>query len=407
MIKVKRLAIFLLIVFVIMGAAPGQVLGAPQLPAAYWGQISAAETISAGKLEALVADEVCGSIAITAGSFGASGPGKKLMVQGDNLNGKIVSFRAVIDGQVYTCPETAIWRSGDVLELNLSVNGYKTNGNNATDTGAPPAVQNPENTGNPGNSDTQSGTTGGSGSNGSGGSTGSSQSSVGSGSSAGSGLSGASPAAGTTAGTGKQTNAPTSSAEASGRNFRDVPQGHWAATDIQLLVKKGIIKGISDNSFEPSGLVTRAQFTALMVRALALSVDAQTTLPFQDITANEWYYNEVAAAYKAGLIQGTGGAAFDAGAVITREQMACMLIRALNILGKKPAADPSAMQLKFADESSISSWARQECNQAIDLAFIKGYEDGRLLPLGTATRAEAVTMLKRFMVFGQLLNQTE
>ena len=387
----KRLYVILLIVFVLMGAAPGQVLGAPQLPAAYWGRITADETISVGKLEALVADEVCGSIAITAGTFGSPGAGKKLIVQGENLNGKIVSFRSVIDGQVYTCPETAVWKSGDVMELNLTVTGYKTNDNDTVEITVPPA----QNSGSSGNSDTQSVTTSGSGSHYSGGSSSS-------------GGSSGSSAAGTSVGTGEQTaSAPISPSISGARNFSDVPQGHWAAGDIQLLVEKGIIKGVSDSSFAPSGLVTRAQFTALMVRALSLSTDAQTALPFQDVTADEWYYREVAAAYNAGLIQGTGTASFDASAVITREQMACMLIRALDKIGQKPSADPSSEQLNFADQSSISPWARAECSQAISLAFIKGYEDGRLLPLGTATRAEAVTMLKRFMTAGHLLDQAQ
>lgn len=357
----KRLTVLLLLVFFIVGAAPIQVLGAPQLPASYWGTITGDAEISTGILEAVVGDVVCGSIAIVNGRYGSPGAGLKLLVQGDDLNGKIVSFRAKIGDKTYICPQTAIWKSGDIMELNLTLSG---------NTAPPPASQNNDSGGS------------------SGGSSGSSGSS-----------------AGKAPVTGNQTGSQPSTLP-DGKLFRDVASDHWAAADIQLLVNKGIIKGVSDNLFDPSGLITRAQFTALMVRALALTPDSNASLPFNDVAAADWYYAEVAAAHNAGLIQGTGATVFDANAVITREQMASMLIRALNKIGKSTATvEGNADQINaFSDNSSISTWARQDIGKAIGLGFMKGYNDGRLLPLGTANRAEAVTMLKRFMVYGQLLD---
>ncbi len=95
----KRLTIFVLLIFFLVGAAPIAVLGAPQLPASYWGTITGDARISSGILEAVVGDVVCGSIAIVDDRYGAAEAGMKLLVQGEDLGGKIVSFRAQIQNR--------------------------------------------------------------------------------------------------------------------------------------------------------------------------------------------------------------------------------------------------------------------------------------------------------------------
>ncbi|KFI34872.1 hypothetical protein HX99_07280, partial [Peptococcaceae bacterium SCADC1_2_3] len=55
--------------------------------------------------------------------------------------------------------------------------------------------------------------------------------------------------------------------------FTDL-QGHWAAVVIGQLVEKGIISGYEDKTFRPNKMISRAEFSAIIARALALdSVD--------------------------------------------------------------------------------------------------------------------------------------
>src|SRR5690606_36265372 len=75
------------------------------------------------------------------------------------------------------------------------------------------------------------------------------------------------------------------------QNFEDVSTEHWAYRTIQLLTAKHMISGFSDHEFRPNGIVTRAEFSAMLVRALGLSTSAEdlSDMPFSDIAKGTWY----------------------------------------------------------------------------------------------------------------------
>ena len=51
---------------------------------------------------------------------------------------------------------------------------------------------------------------------------------------------------------------------------------------------------------------------------------------------------------------------------------------------------------KFEDTNEISDWAYDAVLWANSISLINGTDDGRLLPKGTATRAQFATVLMRF-----------
>ncbi|MHC5831491.1 MAG: S-layer homology domain-containing protein, partial [Nostoc sp.] len=50
--------------------------------------------------------------------------------------------------------------------------------------------------------------------------------------------------------------------------FKDVPANYWAKNYIQALASQNIIAGFPDGSFKPNEPVTRAQFAAIVTKAL-------------------------------------------------------------------------------------------------------------------------------------------
>lgn len=168
--------------------------------------------------------------------------------------------------------------------------------------------------------------------------------------------------------------------------FTDVPSSHWAARTLQVLAAKRIINGISDTHFTPNGQTTRAEFTALLVRALGLT-DAASSVPFDDVAAGEWYAKEVAIAYKAGLVSGVSETGFDPNAKITREQMALLLVRAYEYKNGVIAATGQE-QAGLADGSSLSSWAVEGVGEAIAAGLLQGKGNGIFDPASDASRAE-------------------
>ncbi|RXZ79876.1 hypothetical protein EBB07_21035 [Paenibacillaceae bacterium] len=169
--------------------------------------------------------------------------------------------------------------------------------------------------------------------------------------------------------------------------------GHWAERHVARLAGLGITTGYPDGRFQPDGAITRAEFTAIVVRAFGL--EAAEDSVFED-TAGHWARAEIAAAYAAGWISGYNDEQFGPDERITREQMAVIVMRALQAADvDADAANPGG--LSFKDGGEIADWAQAAAAQSAEVGIITGYEDGSFRPQHPATRAEAVVVIGRAM----------
>ncbi|KAI7244618.1 hypothetical protein KC345_g12148, partial [Hortaea werneckii] len=130
--------------------------------------------------------------------------------------------------------------------------------------------------------------------------------------------------------------------------FKDVPVSHWAAGYINSLAGKNIIAGKTADTFDPNGLVTRAEFASLLTKALKLK--ATTASEFTDVPASAWYAGAVSAAYENKLVSGVSAGSFAPGKSITREQMAVMVKQGLDLRAGTTLSATSA--LSFKDSAS-------------------------------------------------------
>ncbi|GIP24239.1 M4 family metallopeptidase [Paenibacillus sp. J22TS3] len=186
----------------------------------------------------------------------------------------------------------------------------------------------------------------------------------------------------------------------SGKSFNDLT-GHWARSDIELLASKLLVKGTTAEKFAPNQRITRAEFAALLVRSLGLPLDRMSS-SFRDVKTGVWYTAPIEAAYQAGLIKGTGGGLFQPNAPVTREEMAAMLSSAMNLLNKQAPAGGNGINV-FKDKGSVSAWAVSSVDSAVKAGLLQG-SGGLFRPGAPSTRAEASVVLKRLLVFGQLMN---
>lgn len=180
------------------------------------------------------------------------------------------------------------------------------------------------------------------------------------------------------------------------KTFSDLSK-HWSKADIELMASKLIVKGTSNTKFAPNAVVTRAEFAAMVVRALGISED-QAAASFKDVSSKNWFAGAVGAAVKAGIVKGYDSNSFKPNASITREEMAVMISRALAFAGKQPAGAASQLNA-FKDKASIEAWAKQAVAQAVEAKIIKGQTGGNFAPDSKATRAEATVMLKRLLEY--------
>ncbi len=181
--------------------------------------------------------------------------------------------------------------------------------------------------------------------------------------------------------------------------FSDVPQGFWARGNIDLMASKFVVNGFPGGSFQPQGNVTRAQFTAMLLRMLNIPVDAQATVTFQDVPQGSWYYGAVATAASKGIVQGYTSTTFGPNDPITREQLVTMFVRAMLLRNWATAADAASgkqtMSNTFSDTSQVSSYALTDMEIAVAHGLVKGVTPTTIDPLGLTTRAQAATWVAR------------
>jgi len=188
-------------------------------------------------------------------------------------------------------------------------------------------------------------------------------------------------------------------AQPSRTTFADI-QGHWAQNEIEIMAGQGIARGVGDKKFNPDGQVTRAEFATFLLRSLGLEENAPEKGNFTDVAAGSWYYGAVETAYANGLVSGYEDGAFRPEAKITRQEIAAMVTRALNKDGQQiEVEDAESVLSTFADGSIISSWARGSVATAVEAGILRGRGDSLIAPQANATRAEAVVMLYRMLVY--------
>lgn len=173
--------------------------------------------------------------------------------------------------------------------------------------------------------------------------------------------------------------------------FTDLGDYTWAEKAVYRLVEKAVVKGVTETTFEPGKNVTRAEFAAMLVRALKLSADVQKS--FADVPENSWYYEVVGTAWACGLILGDGEN-FYPDSEMTRQDMIVITCRGLEGLGLLNSAKLGEV---CNDMEQVSDYAAEAVAKLMGNGIIQGDTNGNVNPRGFATRAETAVMIDRIL----------
>lgn len=179
--------------------------------------------------------------------------------------------------------------------------------------------------------------------------------------------------------------------------FTDVETNKWSYAGIKFAYEKGIMTGVEKNLFQPNVPLTRGMFASIIYR-LAGAPDVSYKSIFSDVPAGKWYSNAIIWAYENKIVAGLGNGKYGVNDNITREQMARMLMEYAKVQGYDTSGRTDFN--KFADASAVSGWAAENMSWAVEGGIISGsVKDGKyyMNPKGQATRAEAATMLMKFI----------
>ena len=166
---------------------------------------------------------------------------------------------------------------------------------------------------------------------------------------------------------------------------------HWAEESITSLENMGIVSGITQTKFCPEKSLTRAEWTALLMRAAGKSGSSDNSISDAE---GHWAQAEINAAYRLGILDGmvTDGY-FEPDKEITRDEMAGMLYNTLTkVMGKTLSENG---EFHFADEDKLVNKAAVKAIAASGL--VSGYPDNTFKGNRSLTRAEAAAVLKRMI----------
>ena len=188
-----------------------------------------------------------------------------------------------------------------------------------------------------------------------------------------------------------------------GKTFADI-NGHTSQAAIEALAARGVISGMTDETFAPDETMTRAEFATIVVRGLGLPETAETNV-FADVSDTAWFCAYVNAAYAYGIVNGVSDTEFAPENTITREEAAVMVTRAARLCGMDTEMGATAVRdilAGFTDYVTASDWA------AAPLAFcyekgILSDEEIEIMPQKPITRAEIAQMLYNLLDGAKLL----
>ncbi len=170
----------------------------------------------------------------------------------------------------------------------------------------------------------------------------------------------------------------------------------WAVSGYQSASEAGLVSySVVSNNLKDS--ITREEFCELAMNLYKKLTNEDLPVPagspFVDTDSVA-----VAQAYNYGIVQGTSDTTFTPDRLVTREEMAKMLVSTLTasevVFNIADGADTAYISA-FADGDDVSAWAMSSINTALNYELMTGVTDTTLEPLTATSREQAIVSVNR------------
>ena len=145
-------------------------------------------------------------------------------------------------------------------------------------------------------------------------------------------------------------------------NFSDVPADAWYATAVNTLASLGLVEGVGNNQFAPERAITRAEFTVIAMRFTNGDVSGENI--FSDISANDWFYDQVVGSIQYGWITGYEDGTFRPNTTIARAEVTTIVNRMLGRSADVDYVDRHKDDLRLFPDVSQDYWAYYQIVEA-------------------------------------------
>jgi hypothetical protein len=193
-------------------------------------------------------------------------------------------------------------------------------------------------------------------------------------------------------------NAPNAPGNAFVNPFSDVNPSDWFYDDVAYVYTRGLFSGITKDAFFPTAPMQRGMVVTVLGRLYEADPARYKNSGFADVKQNEYYAPYVAWAREMGIVSGMGQNQFAPNANISRQDFICVLSRYAGATGATGAKFRNASAREsFADMDDVAAYAVKAIEEFKKGGLISGRPDGRIYPRSEITRAEAASILRRFV----------
>lgn len=185
----------------------------------------------------------------------------------------------------------------------------------------------------------------------------------------------------------------------------------WAQEDVKEAIKHSVVHHILRGNYQTS--IKRYEYVLLALNVLDKknkSIPIIKKHPFSDILGHD-YEDEIVRAYNAGLIKGYSDGTFQPEKLITRQEIALLVVNLVSAID--PSKDMTVSKnFEYGDSTNISSWALNSINYCFENEILKGVGKNYagldvINPHGHASIEQAIVLLYRLSQKEQLIQQKD
>jgi len=180
--------------------------------------------------------------------------------------------------------------------------------------------------------------------------------------------------------------------------FEDVKESDWFYSYVMFVRSRGLMNGTSTEPmlFSPDVTLTRGMLVTILYNMENKPDIAGMDILFTDVPQNAYYADAVKLMTNINIVHGYGNGLFGPDDPITRQDFTVILTRYANYAGMSFKSINT--YVNFNDDSEIAGYAKDAVELCYEAGIIVGKPNNNFDPLGNATRAEAATMLQRFII---------
>lgn len=171
---------------------------------------------------------------------------------------------------------------------------------------------------------------------------------------------------------------------------------HWAKPAIDRCFAENLFNDFAlKTAFMPEQAATRAEFVTALGRLMKVNPKEYTVDKFKDVDPMAYYAGFIAWASEKQIVLGMSKDSFEPNGMLTREQMATIIIRLLKAYGIN--LDKDSKLTNYTDYEKVSAWAKSAVNELTSLGIVNGNTNGTYNPKGLLKRAELAEIILKLI----------